>query len=151
MEKYDAEMAKRVWQRVQGEAEPASPLPPTAQALAAAEMEQAMAFLQLSRQLQGREKALVRRLYEEEKAHADTLRGIHFLMTGKRPVLRTAPAEQHTPEIALRKCCGASLRAMKAYEGRSADPEYGPVFASLARQEKDHCALLLELLGGLKG
>lgn len=151
MEKYDAEMAARVWQRVRGEAAPEGPLPPSVQALAAAELAQAAALLQLSRQLQGRQKAQARRLYEEEKAHGDILRGIHFLMTGKRPMLRIAPAEGIAPEIALRKCYGASLRAMKAYEGRSAEPEYGPVFASLARQEKEHCALLLELLGGLKG
>ena len=150
MEKYDPEMAARVWQRVRGEPE-AVLLPPSSQALAAAEMEQAAALLQLSRQLQGRQKDLVRRLYAEKKAHADTLRGIHFLMTGKRPMIRTAPDESPTPEIALRKCYGASLRAMKDYENRSQEPEYGPVFASLARQEKAHCALLLELLGGLKG
>ena len=150
MEKYDSEMAARVWQRVRSEPE-AVLLPPSAQALAAAEAEQASALLQLSRQLQGRQKALVRRLYEEKKAHADTLRGIHFLMTGKRPMLRTAPAESPTPEIALRKCYGASLRAVKDYENRSTEPEYGPVFASLAQQEKAHCTLLLELLGGLRG
>ena len=151
MEKYDSEMAARVWQRVQGEAEQVSPPPVSAQALAAAETEQAAALLQLSRQLQGREKALVRRLYEEEKTHADILRGIHFLMTGRRVPIRTAPAEGHAPEIALRKCYGAALRAMKEYESRSKDAEYGAAFAALARQDRAHCTMLLEILGSLKG
>lgn len=151
MEKYDSEMAARVWQRVQGEAEAVSPPLPSANALAAAELAQAAALLQLSRQLQGREKAVVRHLYEEEKTHADVLRGIHFLITGRRAPIRTAPAEGVAPEIALRKCYAAALRAMKEYGSRSKDAEYGSAFAALARQERAHCTMLLEILGSLKG
>ncbi len=149
MEKYDPEMAARVWKRVHGEAEQAAAPAPSAQALAAAELEQAGIFLQLSRQAQGRENALLRRLYEEEKAHGAMLRGIGVLTTGKCPSMRIAPARQTAPEVALRKCYGATLRAMKEYENRMADPEYGPAFAELAGQERAHCGLILEVLGGL--
>ena len=153
MENYDPEMAKRVWQRVQGETaqETVSAVPPSAQALAAAELEQASRFLRLSGQLPGREKALLRRLYEEEKSHAGILRGIQLLTAGKCPAMKMAAAHPMEPEVALRKCYGAALRAEKEYENRAADPEYGPAFAELARQERIHCVLLLEVLGRLKG
>jgi len=149
VEKYDPEMAKRVWQRVQGEAAPVTAAAPSVQALAAAELEQAGIFLQLSQQLQGREKALLRRLYEEDKSHGAMLQGIQLLTAGKCPPIRTTPARQTSPEVALRKCYGAALRAMKEYENRMADPEYGAAFAELARQERVHCGLILEVLGGL--
>ena len=153
MEKFDPEMAKRVWQRVQGETEPVTDPIPTAsvQALAAAELEQAGRFLQLSGQLRTGEKALLRRLYEEEKGHAALLRGIQTMTAGKCPAMRSAPAKQTAPEVTLRKCYGAALRAAKEYENRASDPEYGPAFAALARQERSHCALILEILGSMAG
>ena len=149
MEKYDPEMAARVWRRVQGETASMAAAAPSVQALAAAEMEQAGIFLQLSQRMQGREKALMRRLYEEEKVHGAMLRGIQLLTAGKCPPIRIAPAKQTSPEIALRKCYGAALRAMKEYENCMADPEYGPAFAELAKQERVHCGFILEVLGGL--
>lgn len=151
MEKYDPEMAKRVWQRVKGEVQPPEVPGPSVQSLAAAELEQAGRLLQLSGQLQGRWSMQLRRLYEAEKKHADILRGIGVLTAGKCPPVRLPQAKQSAPEIVLRKCYGAALRAMKEYENRIADPEYGPAFAELARQEQSHCAALLEILGGLQG
>ena len=151
MEKYDSEMAARVWKRVNGEAEQAAAPAPSAQALAAAELEQAAMLLGLSGQFQGKNKALLRRLYEEEKAHGAMLRGIQLLTAGKCPAVKPAPARQTTPEIALCKCYAAALRAMKEYESRISDPEYGPVFVQLARQESVHCACILEILGSMAG
>ena len=42
------------------------------------------------------------------------------------------------------------MRARAQYEGRSSDPEYGQVYARLAEQEKEHCRIILELIGNLK-
>ena len=151
MEIYDPELAGRVWQRVRGGEPPEPSSQPSPQALALAELEQAMALLQLSRQLQGKEKSVVRRLYEEEMTHSHVLRGMHRMITGKNLPIRTAPPEPRSPETVLRKCYGNALRALREYEARSGDGEFGPVFWSLAQKEKTHCALLLELLGELRG
>lgn len=149
MDNYDAEMAERVWKRVRGEAD-AEPPRTGLQGLAAAELMEAAVYLMLSRQLQGREKAMLRRLFEEEQSHAECLKGIHFLMTGNPLPLRTPPPAAETPELALRKCYARTLRALKEYEDRKADPEYGHVFRHMAEEERKHCRLILELVGGMK-
>jgi len=147
LEKYDPELEQRVWKRVRGEEQ----APPAGlQALAAAELNEAGAYLMLSRQLQGREKALLRRLFAEEQCHAAVLRGMHKLMTGQALTTRTPPAPPDTPELALRKSYGRKLKALAEYESRAADKEYGPVFRKMAEQEREHCALLLEILGDLQ-
>lgn len=149
MEKYDPEMAARVWQRVRGEAEPTPGHHASVRALLLAELEQGALLLQLSRQLQGGGKDIARRIYEENQTQGNVLRGICFCMTGQRPLLKTAPISSLNPENALRKCYAFSLRAVREYENRTADPEYGAAFAALAKVERAHCALLLELLGSL--
>jgi len=42
------------------------------------------------------------------------------------------------------------MHTLAAYEQRSADREYGPVFARLAQQEREHCRMVLELIGNLQ-
>ena len=147
MEKIDPAMEQRVWKRVRAD-EPAAPT--GLQELAAAEQSEAAVFLMLSRQLQGREKALLRKLFEQEQAHGAVLRGMHSTMTGNRLAVRTSPPQPETPETALRKCYGRKLRALAEYESRRSDREYGMVFCHLARQEQEHCAMILEILGNLQ-
>lgn len=147
MEKFDTELEQRVWKRVRGEEQPC---PVSVQALAAAEQSEAAVYLMLSRQLQGREKAQLRKMFEEERSHAAILRGMNDLMSGKRIAARTAPPIPQTPELALRKSYGRKLQALMEYESRMDDPEYGAVFAQMARQEREHCTAILEIIGGLK-
>ena len=149
MEKYDPEMEKRVWQRVRGEAKPTPGQHTSVRALLLAELEQGAMLLQLSRQLQGGGKDTARRIYEENQIQGSILRGICFCMTGTRPLLKTAPVSSLNPENALQKCYALSLRAVREYENRTTDPEYGVAFAALAKVERAHCAVLLELLGSL--
>ena len=148
MEKIDTDMEQRVWKRVRGEEQPTPQQ--GLQGLAAAEQNEAAVYLMLSRQLQGREKTVLRKLFEQEQAHGAILRGIHMVMTGQRLAPRTAPPAPETPEIALRKCYARKLKTLAEYENRAADPEYGVAFAHMARQEREHCAILLELLGDLR-
>jgi len=42
------------------------------------------------------------------------------------------------------------MRCLAQYEARANDPEYGPVFARLAAQEREHCMAVLELIGRAK-
>ena len=145
MEKYDQEMEQRVWKRVRGEEQAHLPMP--LQGLAAAEQNEAAVYLMLSRQLQGAEKAILRRLFSEEQIHAAILRGMHMVMTGQKLTLRTIPPKPETPEIALRKCYARKLKTIQEYESRTADKEYGTVFSKLLRQEREHCAAILQILG----
>jgi len=148
METIDTKLEKRVWQRVRGEeaADPAASL----RGLAAREWTEAAVYLMLSRQVQGKEKAMLRKLFEEEQAHAACLRGIYGLITGEPLNTRTQPPAPESPETALRKCYGRELQAVQAYSARAQDPEYGAVFTKMAEQEREHCRMILELLGNLR-
>lgn len=149
METYDPEKAARVWQRVHASAAIA-PDGDSLLALITGEWADAATYLYLSRSRQGREAAALRRLFEEEQSHAACLKGIYTLSTGKKPIIHTVPPAKEPLETALRRCYGREMRSLAEYEARSADPEYGPVFARLAAQEREHCRIVLELLGNLK-
>lgn len=149
MEQIDPQKAQRVWQRVRGE-EPANAPLTALQSLAAAEWTQASAYLLLSRQMQGEEKELLRKLSRQEREHGACLRGIHAMATGEPLSARGVPPEAQTPEAVLRKCYSRTLRAAGEYEKRSTDPEYGCVFEELARQERAACRMILQILGNLQ-
>lgn len=149
METYDAEKAVRVWQRVQSRPE-TMPTVPGLQALINDEGEAAATYLQLSRRFQGRESAMLRKMAEEELSHQACLRGIYTLATGTRPKSTRAVTPRDDTESILRRSYAGELRSVAEYEKRSADPEYGMVFAQLAREEQAHAKAVLELLGKLK-
>lgn len=150
METYDAEKAARVWQRVhatpQSTVDEAAGLP----ALIAGEWADAAIYLHLSRRYQGRESKLLRKMFEEEQSHAACLKGIYTLLTGERSVTKSPVPPQESTEVILRRCYGREMQCLAQYEQRAAHREYGPVFARLAQQEREHCRILLELLGSLK-
>ena len=148
-EAYQNEMAQRVWQRVRGEEENGIAAH-TLQEMIAGEWSDAAAYLALSRKTTGKESSILRRLVEEEQSHMACLKGIYTLITGAKPNLPRTPAPQEPMEVTLRKCYSREMHALAAYEQRSADREYGPVFARLAQQEREHCRMVLELIGGLQ-
>lgn len=148
MNTYDPQKAARVWQRVQGQ--PQEHPHEDLQALIMEQRHTAAIYLQLARQLPGREAAVLQRLNREEQTQAACLRGIYTLITGNTPIVPAPPVVPEPPEITLRKCYGREMRSLKEYEARSGDPEYGPVFARLADQEREHCRAVLELIGSLR-
>lgn len=147
MEKIDPAKAARVWQRVQEN--PAAQREQGLQEMIFEEWTDAATYLLLSRQFQGKKAATLRKLYQDEQAHTACLKGIYTLLTGSHPVVKALPPQQGAPEQILRRCYGREMRCLARYENRSSDPEYGPVFARLAQQEREHCHLILELLGNL--
>lgn len=149
METIDPAKAARVWQRVQADI-PQENREQGLLELIAQEWTDATTYLQLSRRFQGKHSMILRRMFEEEQAHTACLKGIYTLITGIRPAVRTVPPSQEDPEQILRRCYGREMRCLAQYEARTADPEYGQVFARLAAQEREHCRLVLELLGSLK-
>lgn len=147
MNTIDPAKAARVWQRVQSSGMPKEQglLPMIAQ-----EWTDAATYLQLSRRFQGKDSAALRKMYEEEQAHTACLKGIYTLITGIRPTVKAVPPGDQDPETILRRCYGREMQCLADYEARSEDPEYGPVFARLAEQEREHCRVILELIGKLK-
>ena len=145
METMDPKREREVWQRVRGEPD----LPGELKKLAAREWADAAVYLMLSRQLQGPQKATLRKLFEQEQSHAACLRGIYLMLTDQPLTARASPPAPDAPELALKKCCGNKLRSAAAYEALGGTAEYGPIFQQLARQEREQCRALLELIGNL--
>ncbi len=127
----------------------AQPDPEALLPLIAGEWTDAATYLALSRSLPGRQGEALRRLFQEEQAHAACLKGIYTLMTGRRPLVRAPGPRQEPVEITLRRCYGREMQSLAAYEARTGDREYGPVFARLAEQERQHCRTVLEIIGSL--
>ena len=147
MEQIDQVQAQRVWQRVRGAGGAEEPDLPS---LIAAEWEDAATYLQLARRFSGREAAILRQMSQQEQSHCACLRGLRSISTGSREPLPHMPPISGSPEKILRECYGREPRAMRAYDARSADPQYGHVFARLRDQEQEHCRMILELMGKLK-
>ena len=149
MDNYDAAKATRVWQRVQG-AKPAAPEADGIPALIAGELEDAAIYMHLARNASPKESQILRRLAQEEQNHGACLKGIYTLMTGEPISPRIPPVPQQPAERILRRCYGKEMRCLAQYEAKSNDPEYGPVFARLAAQEREHCMTVLVLIGKMK-
>ena len=148
METYDKAKAARVWQRVQGE----TPTDPTQGLLGliAEEWADAILYLSLSRRVQGNAANILKRMGQEEQAHMACLKGIYTLQGAGRPDVPTPPPAERAPVITLlRRCYGREMRCLAKYEARAGHPEYGQIFARMAQQEREHCRLLLELLGSI--
>ncbi len=145
MDKIDGKLEQRVWKRVREGESPQSGL----QQLVAAEQSEATELLMLSRQFQGHQKELLRRMFQQEQSHAACLRGMHRITQGKPLAVQTPAPKAEKLTVALQKCYGRKLRTAQEYESRSSDQEYGFVFSQMARQEQEHCTALLELLGSL--
>lgn len=148
METYDKAKAARVWQRVQGAA--AATPSQGLQGLIAEEWADAALYLALSKRVQGPAAVILRKMSQEEQNHMACLKGMYTLQGAGRPDIPSPPPTEKAPiDLLLRRCYGREMRCLAQYENRSADPEYGQVFARMAQQEREHCRQILELLGSL--
>ena len=148
METIDKAKAARVWQRVQGAAatEPTHGL----QGMIAEEWTDAAIYLALSRRVQGNASNILRKIGQEEQSHMACLKGIYALQgTGKLDIPPPPPLDKAPVSVLLRRCYGREMRCLAQYENRASDPEYGQVYARIAQQEREHCRLILELLGSM--
>ena len=150
METIDPAMAQRVWQRVKGEAVPPPAASPDLQQLLEEELTDAATYLHLSRFFDNRHSRILQQMHRQEQSHAACLKGIYRMLTGNRPTPYVPKPVREKPALTLRRCYDRELRCIAQYEARSADPQYGQTFARLASQEKEHCRILLELLGKLE-
>ena len=148
MEKYDAQKAARVWQRVQAE-QPQSANAPELQEMLEDEWLDGAIYMQLSRQFQGTIREKLQKMGKDEQTHAACLKGIYTLTTGSHPTQKPRQMPPEAPHIILRRCYGREMRSLARYEAKSRDPQYGQVFSRLADQEREHCKMILELLGSI--
>lgn len=145
MENLDPNTEQQVWQRVFAckEAPPDSSL----RAMELAAMELAGFWRQLAGMLTGKQKELARQLYEGEQANLAALRGIGVLSGSREEVLKLWSPSREMAGKLLEKGYHKTRRCMVDYMGRSAEPEFGVVFRTLADREGRHCTLIAELLG----
>ncbi len=144
MEKYDAKKAAGVWERVAAGRE--------AENLCVEPMlmllwENAVAFLYLSKRLQGQRSALLHKLYQQAQQSTDCLKGICILTQGSRPSLQNKVPSQEPTGAIVRSCYGRAMRLLAQMESYGSHREYGPVFIRLAAQQQEQCRQLLEILG----
>ncbi len=148
MESIDPKKVASVWERVR--AEPQSPLGASGLLeLIAQQGASASAYLQLSRQFQGKTADTLQKMQEEKRSQAACLKGIYRLITDTQPVIKIPPAPQRSPETALRHCCRQEQHCLMQYLKRSSDPEFGQLFSKLAKREQALYCLVLELFGNL--
>ena len=81
-------------------------------------------------------------LLQEYTDQQSCLKGILFLTGSSLPRDGGSPADH-----SLSRCYDHALQRLAAYQLRSSDPVYGPVFRDLAHQTEHHCRLIAELLG----
>ena len=148
METIDPNQAARVWQRVRGNSPEDSAR--NLEQMIIREWESAAIYLQLSRRCSGRDSAALYKLFQQEHAHCACLKGIYVMMTGQRPRLPAITPSREPLNTALRGCSGREMRELRSYEERAADPDYGYVFSRIRDQKRDHCRVLLELIGGME-
>ena len=123
--------AAQVWQRVH----PLTPGEvPTLQTLYL-ELRQDLAFLQSLK----RAPALVKHYTEQQNC----LKGLMILSGDRLPKNTPAPFQDHS----LSRCYDHALRRLSAFQLRSADPIYGPVFRELAQETQHNCRQIAQLLG----
>ena len=81
-------------------------------------------------------------LIREYTGQLQSLRGIVRLVGGNLPKDPGGAADH-----SLSRCFNHALQRLGAYQLRSSDPVYGPVFRDLARQTEQHCRYVAQLLG----
>ena len=129
--------ADQVWQRV------LAPGPGEQQSLQMLLRQLSMDTAYLKRLARGNEGPVLTRLLQEYASQQGCLKGILKLTSGSLPRSVTGTLPDHS----LRRCFDHGLQRLAAFQLRTADPVYGPVFRDLARQTETHCRLITELLG----
>ena len=144
MEIHDPREQIKVWNRVRPIQQPVTE---GLQALAAAALASAAVYGSLAQQIQGTQREMAKQLREQQLMTVRCLKGVHRMAGGTPMQLGSSIPVIQTAEAALRKNYGQSLKALRAFESRSADEEYGAVFEALAMREREHLRRITELMG----
>ena len=128
--------AARVWQRVFS-SEPTQQL---SLQMLMRQLSQDIAYLK--HRSKGGGDSTAELLIREYADQLQALKGI-ALLTGT-PLPREVTG---TADHSLQRCYDHTLQRLGAYQLRTSDPVYGPVFRCLARQTERHCLRITQLLG----
>lgn len=149
MEKYDRELASRVWQRVYPQNPPQEPDDHALlRRFLTEEAQAAQCYASLAKTLTGSARTLGT-LAEASRRNVLHLKGLCFLLTGSRPAAPKLPVREENPEAALRRCCGECIRWAKACQEHSGDGEYGCIWEELAKKKREQSFQILQILGSL--
>ncbi len=146
MEKFDPEMAARVWQRVQSK-EPAVLAREDPEPLHQLLRELAALYDALAGLLPGGDGDRVRQLRREARAGAACVRGLWSLSGRQLPASPPVPVPREPARRLLEKCCHRERRLIAACGRQSLDPDWGPVYSRLAADAGRRCVEALTLLG----
>ena len=149
MDKQDWTAEQQVWQRVRAsrEAAPHNDL----RQLQREAAELAAIYRNLVSQLSGTRQEQAKQLYLGEKANTAALAGIGILSRQPGETLKLWNPGREEPQKILEKCYHRTRRCLTEYMARSADGEFGAVYQKMAERAENHCALIAQLLGSLKG
>lgn len=137
-------MERRVWNRVlSGPGESGEDLRP----LMHAASENAMDYYHLLRRASGKHREVMQQLYDRARVNMNCLRGLQSLRFGSAAKQASLPGTGEPTGKILERCYYRTRRAMTEYTARSAEPEFGAVFAVMADRERSNAALIAELLG----
>ena len=142
MDQLNNATVQRVWKRVQGQGGD------SIGQLLTEEAELAAIYHRLSGQLPQHKKSLFS-LTEAAQRHRHCLQGILRLSQGKSHQPPSLPPRQETQQGLLCKAYNLLTKTANTCLRLSQEPEYGSVFAQIAKQKQEQSLLLLEILGAL--
>lgn len=133
-----------IWQRVRSVQPPESRLDLQALVLAALETE---GTLRRAAAMAGSGRQQILALAAGAGEEVATLRGIHWLDTGKDLPRKPLSPPGGTVRELLRRSYFQSLKAQGEYTARALEPQFGGVFQSLAQQTGPRCLAIARILG----
>lgn len=147
MEKIDRDLEAQVWQRVMGqpEAQRADNRP-----LLLLSWEAAGTYRHLAGILSGKAGERARRLQDRAMDSVAALKGIRLLSGGQVGHLAPVPIPKEPARRLLEKSYFRARALMTEYTARELDGEFGVVYQRLAARERENCAMLAQLLGGME-
>ena len=128
--------AARVWQRVFSP----EPTEPQSLQMLIRQLSQDLAYLKHRNKNTGN--SIPELLIREYTEQLHALKGIALLTGSSLPREVTGIADH-----SLQRCYDHGLLRLGAYQLRTSDPVYGPVFRCLAGQTEQHCLRITQLLG----
>ena len=137
-------LQERVWQRVMAApGDSREDLRPLMHPAA----ENAMEYYALTKRATGKTREALQKLYDRARVNLNCLRGLQSMRFGTAGKSAPQPSSGENLRKTLEKCYHRTRRAIMEYTARSAEPEFGAVFAVMADRERENIALIAELLG----
>ena len=148
MEHLDQETQRRVWQRVQSRDPVQMPQLPVenVKTLLLTARENLAAYTWLQKQMGMKHREAMNGLVRETRKSIACLQGIGRLQGEPVRISIMKPVPDH-PRRTLEKCYHRERKLWDAWQNRREDPEFGVVFHKLSRQAREHCAVIMEILG----